>query len=116
MYNMKNILILFGASLLISFAAQAQLTEAINLPNITTAQLFPSGNQLAYPVLDLNSSARLELHFDDLDGNVKNYSYTYQLCNADWTPALLSPFDFIKGFTQQRINTYRISSVAFTRY
>lgn len=100
----------------ISPAGKAQITEAINFPNIKTAQLFPSGNQQSYPVLSLNSSDRLELHFDDLDGNVKNYSYTYQLCNADWTPALLSSFDFIKGFTQQRINTYRISSVAFTRY
>src|SRR4051812_11591726 len=116
MYNMKNIFLLFGASLLISLTAQAQLTEAINLPNIVTTQLFPSGNQLAYPVLTLNSSDRLELHFDDLDANVKNYSYTYQLCNADWTPAMLGSFDFIKGFSYQRINTYRISSIAFTRY
>ncbi len=112
---MKNILILF-VSILISFAGNAQLTEGVNLPNIKTAQLFPSGNQLGYPVLMLNSSDRLELHFDDLDGNVKSYSYTYQLCNADWTPAMLSSFDFIKGFSYQRISNYRISSVAFTRY
>jgi hypothetical protein len=115
MHNMKNILILVISSL-ISLAGNAQLTEAINLPNIKTAQLFVSGNQLGYPVLNLGGSERLELHFDDLDANVKNYSYTYQLCNADWTPALLSSFDFIKGFSWQRINTYRISSIAFTRY
>src|SRR5215213_6464892 len=112
---MKNILILV-TSCLISVAGNAQLTEAISLPNIKTAQLFISGNQLGYPVLNLGGSERLELHFDDLDANVKNYSYTYQLCNADWTPAMLSSFDFIKGFSWQRINTYRISSIAFTRY
>jgi len=38
------------------------------------------------------------------------------LCNADWTPAILSQFDYITGFSQQRISTYRVSSVAFTRY
>jgi hypothetical protein len=113
---MKNILILFVSGLVISLAGKAQMTEAVNLANIKTAQLFPSGNQLGYPVMGLNSSDKLELHFDDLDGNVKSYSYTYQLCNADWTPALLSSFDFIKGFSYQRINTYRISSIAFTRY
>src|ERR1700745_2617548 len=112
---MKNILILF-VSVLISFAGNAQLTEGVNMPNIKTAQLFPSGNQLGYPVMTLNSSDKLELHFDDLDANVKSYSYTYQLCNADWTPAMLSSFDFIKGFSYQRISTYRISSVAFTHY
>ena len=112
---MKNILILFVA-VLVALAGNAQLTEAINQPNIKSVQLFPSANQLGYPVMSLFSSDKLELHFDDLDGNVKSYSYTYQLCNADWTPVMLSSFDFIKGFSYQRINTYRISSVAFTRY
>ena len=116
MYNMKNFLILFLTYLVFSLTGKAQIAEAIYFPTVKTTQLFPSGNQLGYPVLNLNSAERLELHFDDLDGNVKNYSYTYQLCNADWTPVMLSSFDFIKGFTQQRINTYRISSVAFTRY
>ncbi len=79
-------------------------------------QLFPAGNQLGYPILRLGSSEQLELHFDDLDPTVRNYSYTFQLCNADWTPAVLSQFDFIKGFSQVRITTYRPSSVALTRY
>jgi hypothetical protein len=51
-----------------------------------------------------------------MDANIKNYSYTYQLCNEDWTPAILSQFDYIKGFSQQRITTYRVSTLAFTRY
>lgn len=113
---MKNIFILLTTILAGSLTGKAQLIEAIYQPNIKTAQLFTSNNQLGYPVLSLNGSDKLELHFDDLDANVKNYSYTYQLCNADWTPALLSTFDFIKGFSYQRVNTYRISSVAFTRY
>jgi hypothetical protein len=58
----------------------------------------------------------LELFFDDLEGNAKNYYYTIQLCNADWTPANLNPFDFIRGFQSNRITQYRNSSVAFTRY
>jgi uncharacterized protein YqkB len=108
--------ILFISSLIIPVFSIAQIPEAVYSPRIKTVQLYPAGNQLALPVLGLNSGNRLELHFDDLDGNVKNYSYTYQLCNADWTPVMLSSFDFIKGFSQQRINTYRISSIAFTRY
>ena len=113
---MKNIVLLILAGVVLFVKGMAQLPEAIYAPNIKTAQLYPSGNQLGYAVWGLNSSDRLELHFDDLDANVKNYSYTFQLCNADWTPAMLSSFDFIKGFSYQRINTYRISSVAFTHY
>ncbi len=86
------------------------------MPNIKTPQLFVYGNQLAYPIMNFNSKDQLELHFDDLDADVKSYSYTYQLCNADWTPAIISEFDFIRGFTQMRISDYRLSSVALTKY
>jgi hypothetical protein len=94
----------------------AQVKDAVYSNRIQTVQLYPYGNQVAYPIIRLNSSDRLELHFDDLDANVKNYYYTFQLCDADWVPSMLSTFDFISGFTQQRITTYRTSSIAFTRY
>jgi hypothetical protein len=94
----------------------AQVKEAVYSDRIKTPQLYVYGNQLAYPVIRLNSTDRLELHFDDLDANVKNYYYTFQLCDADWKPCMLSTFDFISGFSQQRITQYRSSSIAFTRY
>jgi hypothetical protein len=58
----------------------------------------------------------MELHFDDLDATVKNYNYTFMLCDADWTPVDLNPLDFLQGFTQGRLNQYRSSSVAKTKY
>lgn len=94
----------------------SQIPEDIYSPDIKSVQLYPSGNQLGYPMIKLGATDQLELHFDDLAANVKNYSYTFQLCNADWTPAVLSHFDFIKGFSQVRFTNYRISSVALTRY
>lgn len=102
--------------ILLPFELVAQIPEAVFNNRIKTTQLYPYGNQIGYPVLRLNGSDQMELHFDDLDGNVKNYSYTYQLCNADWTPAMLSQFDFIKGYSSIRLTTYRISSIAFTKY
>ncbi len=78
--------------------------------------MYLPGNQLGYPVLRLNSPDQLILEFDDLDADAKNYSYTYQLCNADWTPAVISEFNYIKGFSQARIGDYHYSSVALTRY
>jgi hypothetical protein len=113
MRRMRHFLLLV---LFISVHGYSQIPEQVYSPTIKSIQLYPYGNQLGYPLVRLNSGERLELHFDDMDANVKNYSYTYQLCNADWTPAILSHFDFIKGFSQVRLNTYRISSIAFTRY
>lgn len=94
----------------------AQIPDAVYTPTIHTVQLHIKGNQLGIPILRPNSIEQLELHFDDMDPVVRNYSYTFQLCNADWTPAMVSQFDFLKGFSQVRITTYRVSSIAFTRY
>jgi hypothetical protein len=93
-----------------------QTPDSIYSTSIGSPQLYSFGNQLGYPVIGLNSSDRLELQFDDLDADIKNYYYTFQLCNADWTPAILSEFDFIKGFSQSRISNYRNSSIALTNY
>ena len=113
MFRMKIFAFFFLISLTSAFS---QIPEACYSPNIRSAQLYPSGNQLGYPVIRLGAVGQMELHFDVLGGDVGNYSYTFQLCNADWTPAMLSHFDFIKGFSQARITDYRISSVAYTRY
>ena len=94
----------------------AQITENIYRSNIQTAMLFPFGNQMGMPVIKLNSGDQLELHFDDMDADYKNYYYTYQLCNADWTPAMLSYFDYVKEYSNVRINTFRNSSIARQRY
>jgi hypothetical protein len=103
--------------LLLSFSLKAQTNpEAVFKSNIKSVRFHASGDQLAMPVYKLNSGDRLELHFDDMDANVKSYYYTYQLCDYDWNPLQLSAFDYIKGFTQQRITNYRFSSIAYTRY
>ncbi|MFN9710448.1 MAG: DUF5103 domain-containing protein, partial [Bacteroidota bacterium] len=94
----------------------AQHTDRIIGSNIHSVKLHPYGDPLSYPILRLNSSARLELHFDDLDADVKYYSYTFILCNADWTQANLSQFDYMKGFSNVRINTYRNANTVLTRY
>jgi hypothetical protein len=96
--------------------AAAQVPDKILAPNIRNVKLNFTGNQLSYPVIPLNTIGQLELNFDDLNGGVRNYSYTWQLCNSDWTPVNLTVFDFIKGFTQQRITNYRNSSIAFVKY
>ena len=95
----------------VSVFAQRQPDQVFN-PAIKTITLTKFGDPVAYPIINLNSTDLLELNFDDMAGGVKNYFYTYVLCNADWTPALLSYFDYVKGYTQVRISTYRNASIA----
>jgi hypothetical protein len=112
--HMKKLILLFF--LLQCCASNAQLTDQVYKPNIHSVKLFKLGDIYSYPVMILNGSDLFELHFDDLDADVKNYYYSFQLCNADWTPSTLFSFDYIKGFQSNRINTYRNSSISFTRY
>ncbi|MEO8823025.1 MAG: DUF5103 domain-containing protein [Ginsengibacter sp.] len=90
--------------------------DSIFVNNIKTVRLYTMGNQLTIPVIHLKGNDQLQLQFDDLDADVKYYYYTYQLCNSDWTPANIGPFEYLKGFTQQRITNYRFSSIAHIRY
>jgi hypothetical protein len=94
----------------------AQTPGATMVSNIKTIQLNVSGDQQSLPVYTLNSDIKLDLEFDDLDGGYKNYYYSFVLCDYNWNPSNLSAFDFIKGFTQNRISIYRYSNIAFTRY
>lgn len=102
--------------LLLPLILKAQMADRIVRNNIRSVKLNAAGNQLQYPIIRLNSSDRLELRFDDMDADVKYYSYTFVLCNADWTPAQLSQFDYMRGFSNVRISTYRNSSIALTPY
>ncbi len=96
--------------------SNAQLPDHIYQPNIRSVKLYKAGDIYSYPVMTLNSGEQLELHFDDMDADVKYYYYSFQLCNADWTPANLQTFDYIRGFQSNRISNYRSSSIVETRY
>ena len=98
------------------YIAGAQMPDNIYQPNIHTVKLHKYGDIYSYPIINLNSGEQLELHFDDFDADVKSYYYTFQLCNADWSPANLPAFDYIRGFQTTRISNYRYSSISFTKY
>lgn len=116
MHNQKIILILYCALFIISSVGNAQNTDRIVKSNIYSVKLHPYADPLSYPIIRLNSGDRLELHFDDIDADVKYYSYTFVLCNADWSQANMSQFDYMQGFSNVRINTYRNANTVLTRY
>jgi Domain of unknown function (DUF5103) len=109
-------ILLLGIFFTVFRSVMAQSPDSIYKPGIHTARLFLYGNQLSLPLYNMGSGEQLELHFDELGTNIKNYYYTLVLCDYKWQPVDLSPFIYLKGFTQQRITTYRYSTIAFTRY
>lgn len=108
--------LLFFLFLLPVIMVQAQLPDHIYKPNIRSVKLYKAGDIYSYPIISLNSNELLELHFDDMDADVKSYYYSLQLCNTDWSPANVQSFDYIRGFQSNRITNYRNSSIVQTRY
>lgn len=113
-FSIKKTLLL--CLIISAFALKGQVVERVFSPTIGTPQLYPVGDQTAMPVISLGGDERLSLEFDDLEGGVKNYYYTYILCDYNWQPVRMTPFEYIKGFAQNRITTYRTSTIALTNY
>jgi hypothetical protein len=113
---MYKLILLFSFSLAVSAVYAQRMPDEIYMNDIHSVKMFPQNNQLAPAILSLNSGDQVELHFDDVSGAPKNFYYTYQLCNADWSPADISVFDYLKGFVQNRVSQYRMSTVSTNKY
>lgn len=106
---------LFSLCITTSFLSAQNVSKTL-ASNIASTQLFAYGNQQGFPFYTLNSGQKLQLEFDDLDAGYKNYYFSYVLCDYNWKPCNLTSFDYIKGFTTNRITTYRNSNIALTNY
>ena len=107
---MKNVITIILTFLSINWAvAQGILKNEIFDQNIKTVLMYAGEDDLTFPILDLGSSRFLTLSFDDLNPDVKNYSYTIIHCNADWTQSNLDPSEYIDGYFEDQISDYQSS-------
>lgn len=111
---------LLGICCLMMISAHAQVNgitpDHVYMDNIKTVKVVTGGNATTLPVLILGSNDKLTVGFDDLDADVKNYYYTLVLCNADWRPAGLNPFDYLHGFIENRVDDYHYSTLPLQSY
>ena len=85
--------------------------------NIRTVKFHPAGFPLAEPIVALNSGMRLMLTFDDVDLDVKNYTYSIQHCNMDWTPSEeINLFEYLDGFENEMMQDYAFSKTRYSDY
>lgn len=71
---------------------------------------------LSLPVINLSSDLPLVLEFDDLDGDVKDYTYTFVHCDQNWKPTNISQLEYLDGFAEDRITTYNYSFKTLKQY
>src|ERR1051325_9911088 len=84
--------------------------------NIHTVQLGPVGAEMATPLIKLNNDDHLLLSFDDLDADTKTYNYTFVHCDANWTPSDIEKANYITGYTDEHLDSYRPSFNTLTKY
>ncbi len=93
------------------------LANRIFVDNIRTVKFHPERLPMAEPVVNLGSSTKLILRFDDVDLDVKNYQYSIQHCNSDWTiNEDLNIFDYLDGFDEEVMNDYSFSRTQYSDY
>lgn len=85
-------------------------------PNIHTVLIHPNGNPLAAPVIFLNTGATLQISFDDFKASYQDYSFAIELVDSNWQSIKMNEFEYVKGFNQNKINSFSVSSIATQKY
>lgn len=85
-------------------------------PNIKTVQFHESSWDYAAPVVRLNSGEQVELSFDDLDSDQKQYSVSFIHCNSNWTPSDLVTAEYMTGFFDLNIINFSYSMSTYQNY
>ncbi len=85
-------------------------------PNIHTVQFHEQSWEYAPPIINIDGSEQLELSFDDLDGDKKQYSMSFQQCNADWTPSTLMSGEYMEGYFSINLINFDYSQNTLQKY
>lgn len=83
---------------------------------IKTVRFHINGFPHSYPLIELNGGAQLLLSFDDLNDEVRRYSYKFIHCDANWEPSGLSPLEFNSGYSVDYLEDYDFSLRTLMEY
>lgn len=86
---------------------------------IKSIQMQIAGSEFSMPIVVLGSGTRLHLRFDDLDPEVKNFTYDIVHCDRNWFPTDLDRLDYLEGFEREELDDFKFSlstRVPYTHY
>jgi len=76
---------------------------------IKTVLCHKLGWPLSYPIIGLNGENQLQLSFDDLYGETRDYYYSIIHCNENWEPSQLMETEYINGINEVPLLDYEYS-------
>ncbi len=83
---------------------------------IKTAMLYRKGAEGTFPVLRMGSADQLELVFDDLNGELTDYTVTFIHCDHEWQPDDLDYMEYVNGIDNIYITDYEFSTNTRQKY
>jgi len=89
--------------------AELEYANRVYSETVRTAQLYPAGDPMGYPIIRLNTDETLVLEFDDLSAESKDYYFAFIHCTPDWKPSDLMETEYIDGFSEDEITDYEYS-------
>jgi hypothetical protein len=95
---------------------QIQFDDYVYQEGIKTVKFHPLTDNLGMPIIQLFSSEKLILNFDDLYEDFVNYNYTIIHCDANWQPSGLMKADYLSNFQDHYITEYNYSLNALIPY
>lgn len=115
MINRFLLVIISVVCLFVSLSSKAQNTEQRIAPNnIKNIQLKSLKTNDYAPIIKLGEF--IELSFDDLDGDEKNYTYSVVHCDYNWQPSKIAPTEYLNGLTTDNLRTYSNSFNTYQIY
>ncbi|GJM34502.1 MAG: DUF5103 domain-containing protein [Saprospiraceae bacterium] len=96
--------------------ADFRFEDYIYKDNIRSVKFIIAGVPVSYPIVPLNSNVQLQLTFDDLDADVKRYSYVLVHCDHNWQRSSLIDMEYLDGFIDETIDDYEYSFKTYREY
>lgn len=84
--------------------------------HIKSLQIRLEGDDFADPIVVLNSEDRIVINFDHLAEDREYFRYSIIHCNAFWQPSGLVDSEFLNGFNEGTIDSYRFSRGTTVHY
>lgn len=106
--------------LLLTVTLGVHAANRIYVPHVRSLTSMVNGDWQNRPVMELGSSDKLQIGFDELSHNYHRFVYRLEHCEYDWTTSEgLFESDWLVGFNGNPINDYRNSintTVLYTHY
>lgn len=95
---------------------ELQYKDHVYTDYIKSVKIHHRGLFTSMPIIDLNSSGKLTLSFDDMDGGEREYRYYLIHCDQNWQPTDLEDIEYLDGFNGEEILDINYSNGTFVDY